>query len=327
VPIRCTQNPTMGEEWRRGWHPENIPARDSDDTVLVVGAGPAGLEAARALGQRGYQVMLAEATRELGGRVGRECRLPGLATWARVRDWRVGQIDRMRNVAVYRESLMDADAVRAAGCSLVAIATGARWRADGMGRWHSFPLSGLRALPTYTPDDLMAGTLPDGPVLIFDDDHYYMGGVLAEKLRAAGRAVALVTPESLVSTYTQHTLEQARIQRRLLELDVSIMTSTTVARLDGNGAVVACVFTGRERHVAAASVVLVTAQVAEDALYEELVATPTPGVRRVVRIGDCLAPGTIAAAVYGGYRFARRLDGAHEDVADFRRENVALATL
>jgi dimethylamine/trimethylamine dehydrogenase len=67
--------------------------------------------------------------------------------------------------------------------------------------------------------------------------------------------------------------------------------------------------------------------VAEDALYEELVAAPSPGIRGVVRIGDCLAPGTIAAAVYGGHRFARRLDVAHEDVADFRRENVVLAEI
>jgi len=44
-PIRCTQNPTMGEEWRRGWHPNRIEKAGSDATVLVVGAGPAGLEA------------------------------------------------------------------------------------------------------------------------------------------------------------------------------------------------------------------------------------------------------------------------------------------
>jgi dimethylamine/trimethylamine dehydrogenase len=89
VPIRCTQNPTMGEEWRRGWHPERIQAKSSDATVLVIGAGPAGLEATRALGQRGYNVMLAEASTELGGRVTQECRLPGLAEWGRVRDYRV----------------------------------------------------------------------------------------------------------------------------------------------------------------------------------------------------------------------------------------------
>ena len=69
TPIRCTQNPTMGEEWRKGWHPEIISAKSSEDAVLIVGAGPAGLECARALGQRGYRVHLAEASEELGGRV------------------------------------------------------------------------------------------------------------------------------------------------------------------------------------------------------------------------------------------------------------------
>ena len=76
-PMRCTQNPTMSEEWRKGWHPERIRPRESNRPVLVVGAGPAGLEAAQALGKRGYEVTLAERGKELGGRVARECRLPG----------------------------------------------------------------------------------------------------------------------------------------------------------------------------------------------------------------------------------------------------------
>ena len=81
TPIRCTQNPTMGEEWRRGWHPEKVPPRTGDDTFLIVGAGPAGLECARLLGRRGYAVHLVEAGEQLGGRVtqrsapARPCRL------------------------------------------------------------------------------------------------------------------------------------------------------------------------------------------------------------------------------------------------------------
>src|SRR5512143_3893988 len=81
IPIRCTQNPTMGEEWRRGWHPEIIPAKKSDKEIMVVGAGPAGSEAALALGKRGYQVILLDVARELGGRVLREAALPGLNEW------------------------------------------------------------------------------------------------------------------------------------------------------------------------------------------------------------------------------------------------------
>src|SRR5574337_280234 len=126
-PIRCTQNPTMGEEWRKGWHPERIAPKRLASRVLVVGAGPAGLEAARALGQRGYEVSLAEARKELGGRVTREARLPGLAEWARVREWRVGQINKLPHVTVYRDSSMSAQDVlgfaaellRQHGCDVV----------------------------------------------------------------------------------------------------------------------------------------------------------------------------------------------------------------
>jgi dimethylamine/trimethylamine dehydrogenase len=73
TPLRCTQNPTMGEEYRKGWHPEIIAPKSSDSAILVVGAGPAGLEATLALAKRGYEVTLAESAADLGGR------MPGLA--------------------------------------------------------------------------------------------------------------------------------------------------------------------------------------------------------------------------------------------------------
>ena len=100
TPMRCTQNPTVGEEWRRGWHPEKIEPKGSDSSVLVVGAGPAGLECALALGQRGYRVGLAEASRELGRtghprvhfarpfRMGTRARLPHLPDRQAARDGR-----------------------------------------------------------------------------------------------------------------------------------------------------------------------------------------------------------------------------------------------
>ena len=156
-PIRCTQNPSMGEEFRRGWHPERIRRRGSDSRILVVGSGPAGLEAARALGVRGYEVVLAEAGRDLGGRVAWESRLPGLASWVRVLDYRQQAIATMPNVEVYRESRMSADDIVAFEFQHVAVATGATWRRDGVARWHLQPVPADGGADVLTPDDLRPG--------------------------------------------------------------------------------------------------------------------------------------------------------------------------
>lgn len=236
VPIRCTQNPTMGEEWRRGWHSE---------------------------------------------------------------------------------------------CSLIAVATGASWRADGIGRYHSEAVPGLATVDVYTPDDVMAGRLPAGRVLLYDDDHYYMGGVLAERLVAAGCAVTFVTPEPIVSAFTQYTTEQRRVQRRVMESCVGVHLSTTLTRAEPGVASLACVYTGRETVVPFDAVVLVTGCVPRDRLYHDVLALgesrlAAAGIHRVVRIGDCLGPGIIAAAVHSGHLFARTLDTGLTDATPFRRENVEL---
>jgi len=97
------------EEWRKGWHPENMNTKGDSNTVLVVGAGPAGLEAAMSLGRRGYQVSLAEKNKVVGGRVTLESALPGLGSWARVRDYRDYQISQMENVAIYLDNDLNAN--------------------------------------------------------------------------------------------------------------------------------------------------------------------------------------------------------------------------
>jgi dimethylamine/trimethylamine dehydrogenase len=322
TPIRCTQNPTMGEEWRKGWHPEKVPPRSGEDDFLIVGAGPAGLECARVLGRRGHTVHLVEAQTELGGRVTREARLPGLAAWARVRDYRLGQLLKLGNVEILRASPVTAEQVLEFGARRVVLATGARWRRDGVGRTHTLPVPGFGCEGLLTPDDVMDGRHPAGPTVVFDDDHYYIGGIVAEKLRREGLEVILVTPAERVSAWTVNTLEQHAIQRHLLELGVRIMTNTHLAAFSGDEATLECVYTGRRSSLAAASIVTVTSRESNDELAAALAASAqalgAAGIASVVSIGDCLAPSTIAAAVYAGHRYAREFD--QPDSVGFRRE-------
>jgi dimethylamine/trimethylamine dehydrogenase len=315
--IRCTQNPTMGEEWRRGWHPEIIPPRKSEGSVLVVGAGPAGLEAALSAARRGYEVHLAEAGSELGGRVTRESRLPGLSEWARVRDWRVTQLQRMDNVSIYRDSLLEPEHVLEFGARHVAIATGSLWRRDGVGRAAGFPIAGFDGADIYTPDDLMADRRPgEGPVIVWDDDHYYMGGVLAELCRAAGLEVTLVTPAPMVSSWTVNTLEALPIAKRLARLGIVVLPYHSMAGYREGKARLASVLTDAESELSAAALVTVTGRLPTDSIYSALDQMrdrwEAAGIASVTRIGDCWAPSTIQQAVYSGHKWARGIDEAPE---------------
>jgi dimethylamine/trimethylamine dehydrogenase len=309
--LRCTQNPTMGEEWRRGWHPEIIPPKKSEGSVLVVGAGPAGLEAALSAARRGFEVHLAEATSELGGRVTRESKLPGLSEWARVRDWRVGQLERMGNVSIYRDSALEAEHVLQFGARHVAIATGSTWRRDGVGHDSGFAI--FENTDVFTPDDLMAGREPEaGPVMIWDDDHYYMGGVLAELCRYAGAEVTLVTTAAMVSAWTINTLEAIPIAKRMARLGVEVRPYTSVAGYADGKARLVSVLTSEANEVPAGGLISVTSRLPVDGLYLALEQVrdrwSDAGIATVTRIGDCWAPSTIQQAVYTGHKWARELD-------------------
>ena len=340
TPLRCTQNPSMGEEWRRGWHPERIRPKASDKAALVVGGGAAGLEAARALGQRGYEVTLAEAGDELGGRVARESRLPGLASWIRVRDYRKQQLDQMGNVGCYLHSRLGVEEILEYGIPRVALATGCRWRRDGVGTSNPRGVSVQEGAPApFTPDDIMslvagetnARALPQGGrILVWDDDNYYMGGVLAEWLVSQGHEVCYVTAASEASAWTHNTMEQHFIQKKLLEMGVAIHVSKVLSGIGVGEVEVACAFTGRRTRLAADGLVLVGSRLPEEDVFLGLQARSAEwkdfGLEDVVPIGDVFAPATIAHAVYEGRKYAEELDMDAGEVHAglYRRELVKL---
>jgi len=210
----------------------------------------------------------------------------------------------------------------------VVLATGARWRIDGVGRANTAPIRGFdaaagRGLVLTPDDDLSVVTTPD-PVLIFDDDHYYLGSVLAEKLRGAGHDVTVVTPADRIAAWTVNTLEQHSIQKRLLEFGVHIVMNHNIVEFDGQRAVLACTYTERESSVSAGTILTVTSRLPHDELYDALAGRSAEasgaGIVSISAIGDCLAPSTIAAAVYAGHRYGREFDQPSVDDVGFRRE-------
>jgi dimethylamine/trimethylamine dehydrogenase len=312
VGLRCTQNPTMGEEWRRGWHPERIAVHPKREKALVVGGGPAGLEAALTLGRRGLEVALAEGSDQFGGRLLREATLPGLATWMRVRDWRLHMIGKLPNVELFPASRMGVEDIAEFDADHVVLATGSRWRRDGVGvyamRHGEHPLA-------LTPDDVFAGAKVIGPVVVYDDEHYFMAGALAEKLAAAGHEVHYVTTASMASSWTVMTNEQDFVQARLIEAGVVIHPLKALKAQSNDEVRLACVYTGREEAVACGTLVLCTGRLPDTALWEEIAARDT----LTARVGDCLAPSSIADAVHSAHRFARLLG---EPDAPLRRERA-----
>jgi dimethylamine/trimethylamine dehydrogenase len=266
----------------------------------------------------------AEARKELGGRVTREARMPGLAEWARVRDWRVGQIDKLSNVAVYRDSIMSAQDVFDFGAEHVVLATGCHWRRDGYGRSNGFAIAGFLDNPqVFTPDDLMDGHYPEGRVVVFDDDGFYYASVAAEALRLRGCEVIQLTPDDSIAPWSQHTLDYRHIRKRMAKLGIEPLVSHNIVIYRGSTLQLENVWDHRVHELLCDAVVTVTARLPDDALYQDLLLRETEwadaGIRSVRCLGDAEAPGLIAHAVYAGHRYARELEEPASGEVAFKR--------
>jgi dimethylamine/trimethylamine dehydrogenase len=307
--IACTQNPTAGEEYRRGWHPERFePAGNADRSVLIVGAGAAGLECAVVLGKRGLRsVHLVDSAPEVGGYAALVTRLPGLALWARLVEWRKSRLAELPNVTVTTGSRLDAAAVRAYGADIVVVATGAHWASDGLNHLTHAPIRGAEAAHVLTPESVLAGSMPSGDVLVYDCEGYFMGVGIAELLAARGCSVRYVTPLAVVGPFLDHTEEGIPVRQRLAELGVETEVDTELASISAEHCVLRSF--GRERVAGAPTVVLVTARVSDDALHRALRQDRGPA-EAVFAIGDCVAPRLLADCVFDGHRLAREIDSA-----------------
>jgi dimethylamine/trimethylamine dehydrogenase len=327
--LGCIQNATAGEEHRRGWHPERFSvASNATIGVLVVGAGPAGMECAVTLGRRGFDaVHLVEASDDIGGRMRWVRRLPTLGDWGRIVDHRKVMLSKLRNVEVVTGRRLSAEDVRDYGAQIVVVATGSRWSGEGLQSATHEPIDGASAsLPhILTPEQVMDGKRPAGSrVVVYDAEGYFVGPGIAELLTTAGFAVDLVTSLDVISPISDLTLEGPMLRQHLHEAGVTMHRGVTVLAVEPG------LVSGEDEFeepwsVEADGLVLVTQQVSDDALYRQLAADADAwaetGIEAVYRIGDCVAPRMISEAIFDGHRLAREIDSPHPAIAlPFDRE-------
>ncbi|MFI5017681.1 MAG: FAD-dependent oxidoreductase, partial [Dongiales bacterium] len=338
--IVCTQNPTVMEEYRRGWHPERFDKPERSEAALVVGAGPAGLECARVLGMRGYRVSLVEAETTLGGHLRDVIRLPGLAEWGRVITYREGQLARMANVEILRGAgMVTAADVLDFGAARIVLATGARWVGDGLGAMGPDPVPGAAADHGYcvTPEQFFAGKPIGQRVVILDSDGYFMASSIAERLADQGKQITIVTQLEKVAPMTDLTLEGFNMKRMMREKGIHERIGHWVELLRPAGNQVEVVAYDLYRDGSARTtqptngiyprrlgnaveilecdtVILCTARESRtelyDSLYERREEWGEKGIEAIVRAGDCLAPRYLADAIFDGHRIAREFESA-----------------
>jgi dimethylamine/trimethylamine dehydrogenase len=316
-PIWCTQNATSGEEYRRGWHPEKFEkAKNSDNNVLVIGAGPAGMECAMVLGKRGMRnVHLVDDHAEMGGHLRWVMTLPGLATWSRVIAYRETQISKLKNVDFIPRMQLGLDDVLEYGATIVVVATGAEWDGYGLNGTTHTPIDGVApdAAHVLTPEQLVLAGKPAGDrVLVYDTDGYYMGVTMAELLAMGGRQVTYVTPHDTMAPYMRFTLEEQRQYQRLVELGVTIITQTLVLSAEPGRASLLQHWAGAESAIGIDTIMPVTQRNSRSGLYDQLKSDQARleelGITGVYCIGDAWAPDMIAQAVFSGHRLAREID-------------------
>jgi dimethylamine/trimethylamine dehydrogenase len=315
--VGCIQNATAGEEYRRGWHPELFtPATNADKTVLIVGAGPAGMECAIVLAKRGFSaVHVVAADPQVGGRLRWIRRLPTLGDWGRIVDWRAIQLAKLDAIEVITSRRLDPSDVLDYGAQLVIVATGSTWRGDGVQPHANAAIVGVDAsLPhVLTPEQIMldAKRPPGKRVVVYDTEGYYVAPGIAELLADEGRAVDLVTCFPVVSPESDPTLEGDMLRHHLHRKGIRVHRGVTLGSVTRDAVAGVDEF-DQSWTLPTDGVVVVTQQRSEDALYRALVSDPdrlaAAGIDAVYRIGDAVAPRPISEAIFDGHRLAREID-------------------
>ncbi|MFN3280171.1 MAG: FAD-dependent oxidoreductase, partial [Tabrizicola sp.] len=299
--ISCLINPSAGREFE--WGGDRFVAAPEPKEVLVVGAGPAGLEAARVAAERGHRVEIVEAAPVVGGQFRLAGMQPRRGQILELMDWYERQFDRL-GVRLRLNTFLDAEEVAAHPAGVVVVATGSLPDESGFQRWapEEPTLPGIEAGGVWSPEAVLRREARLGDaVVVYDEGGNWRGVGTAWALAEAGKRVTIVTPEPFVGKELARTAADGAVRRRLGALGVRMLAEHRLVRWHGNGVTVRSFLTGEEEVIPASGLVMATTNRAFDVLPEAIEG------KVLHRIGDCAAPRLAAYAFHEGRKLGLSL--------------------
>jgi 2,4-dienoyl-CoA reductase-like NADH-dependent reductase (Old Yellow Enzyme family)/thioredoxin reductase len=289
-PMRCIYNPTIGREREWGALDQAAVSR----RVLVIGGGPAGLEAARVAAQRGHRVVLLEGEAELGGAVRLTARQPGREELIRIAHW-LGEQAQAAGVDIRLNTTATVDRARAEEPDVVILATGARPHEPDGGRVASSP-------PVVSAWAVLGGHVPVGRnVVVIDHTGQQIGCAVAELAADTGGRAEVVSRQfhPAVDFGLTNTVS---LYRRLFRKGVELTAHHDLRDIRDGLVTLFNYYNQRERRIEGIDqVVIVTSPIPNDAMLQPL----RDAGLDVRAVGDCVAPRDIEYATYEGHRVAR----------------------
>jgi dimethylamine/trimethylamine dehydrogenase len=313
----CSQNATTGEEYRRGWNPEQFSrAANAHLPVLIVGAGPAGMECATVLARRGFQqIHLVDERRRMGGHMRWFSGLPRFNPWGRIIEHREWLISRFGSILFVPGKRLDSDAVLDYGASIVIVATGAPWAREAISVFDHTAIPGATASLAHvlTPEQLLLEdkAVPGRRVVVYDCEAELTALAVCQALQAREHVVELASPFPDIGFRAHQDGVSFALRGEILEAGGSLRPGLTLTAVDENGA--DFVDTAmQEARIECDAVMLITRRKSDDQLFFELDGRRddrhSADISALYRIGDCVAPQNLSEAIFSGHRLAREID-------------------